>query len=101
MVLGGDDIPAILADLKALGATVDVVFGSLSTTGLRDSEATEIFGGDTPPVVAGEESVHVQTGVLTAITSGSSITVDAVSWIVREAMPYGDGAMTRLVLRKP
>jgi hypothetical protein len=101
MSFGADDIAAILADLAAAGGTVTVTIGASTVTGLRDREAVEILGGDMPGPVGVEESVHVQSGTLSGLVSGASITVGGTAYVVREVLVYGDGAMTRVLLRKP
>jgi hypothetical protein len=99
--LGESDIAAMLADLAAAGGAVEVILGAAKTTGLDDRQAAEVFGGEMPGVISMDEGVHVQTGALPGLASGSAITVDGVARVVREATPYGDGAMTRIALRDP
>lgn len=99
--LGGSDIPEVLADLAMLGGTVAVTLGSKTVTGVMDREAVAVLGDEMPGVVSDEENVHVQTGVLPGLASGVSITVGGFPYVVQKALPYGDGAMTRIVLRKP
>lgn len=100
-VLGGSDIPEILADLAATGGTVSVTLGEKTVPGILDREAVEVLGDEMPGVVSDQEVVHVQTGALPGLASGVSITVGGLSYVVLKALPYGDGAMTRIVLRKP
>ena len=99
--LGGSDIPEVLADLAMIGGTVGVTLGNNTVTGVMDREAVEVLGDEMPGVVSDEEIVHVQTGVLPGLASGASITVGGFPYVVQKALPYGDGAMTRIVLRKP
>jgi hypothetical protein len=99
--LGESDITAMLADLAAAGGGVDVALGSTTVHGLLDREASEIFGGDMPAVVAADEVVHVRSGALSGLASGVSIYVGGVAYVVLKVLPYGDGAMTRIALRKP
>ena len=54
-----------------------------------------------PGTIAGEDFVHVQTGVLAGLSSGAAITVNGIAYVVLKVLPYGDGAMTRIALRKP
>lgn len=100
-ILGESDIAEMLADLAAAGGGVDVTLGAATVTGLLDREAAELFGGEMPTLVSADEVVHVQTGALTGLASGASITVDGTSYVVLKVLPYGDGGMTRIALRKP
>lgn len=99
--LGGSDIPEVLADLALVGGTVAVTLGDTTVSGIRDREAVEVLADEMPGAVSEEEVVHVQTGALPGLTSGVAITVSGVPYVVQKALPYGDGAMTRIVLRKP
>jgi hypothetical protein len=99
--LGETDIAAMLADLAAAGGGVDVTLVATTVTGLLDREATELLGGEMPAVVAADEVVHVQSGALPGLASGASITVGGTDYVVLKVLPYGDGAMTRIALRKP
>jgi hypothetical protein len=99
--LGGADIREVLADLSMVGGTVAVTIGGTTVTGILDREAVEVLGDDMPGVISDEEIVHVQTGALAGLASGASITVGGFPYVVQKALPYGDGAMTRVVLRKP
>ncbi len=97
----GFDIAAILADLVAAGGVVEVVFGDTTVFGLLDREAVEVLGGEMPAVVAADEVVHIQSGVLPGLQSGAAITVAGTAYTVLKVLPYGDGAMIRVALRKP
>lgn len=99
--LGESDIAEMLADLAQAGGGVDVTLGSTTVKGLKDHEAVELFGGDMPTVVSADDVVHVQSGVLPGLASGASLTVGGVGYVALKVLPYGDGAMTRVVLRKP
>lgn len=101
MYLGEADIAAILADLAAAGGGVEVSLGGVTVTGLLDREAIEILGDQMPGVIAAEEMVHVQSGVLPGLQSGAAITVGGTAYVVLKVLPYGDGAMVRALLRKP
>lgn len=101
MALGSADLAVMLADLAAAGGGVSVTLGATTVTGLMDREAMQVLEGDMPGGIADERAVHVETGALTGLTSGSAITVDGTAYVVREALPYGDGAMTRIALRTP
>ncbi len=99
--MGETDIAAMLADLAAAGGGVAVTIGTTTVTGLLDREAVELLGSEMPGVIAADEVVHVASASLPAIASGTAITVDGKSYVVAKVLPYGDGAMTRLALRKP
>ena len=99
--LGDEDVGAMLADLAEAGGGVDVTLGTMTVTGLLDREAVEIFGGEMPAVVAADEIVHVRSGALPGLASGAPVTVGGVDYVVLKVLSYGDGAMTRIALRKP
>ena len=99
--LGDEDVGAMLADLAEAGGGVDVTLGTMTVTGLLDREAVEIFGGEMPAVVAADEIVHVRSGALPGLASGTPVTVGGVDYVVLKVLSYGDGAMTRIALRKP
>lgn len=101
MSLGGFDIAAMLADLAGAGGVVEVTLGDATVFGLLDREAVEILGGEMPAVVAADEMVHVQNGVLPGLQSGATITVGGTAYTVLKVLPYGDGAMVRVALRTP
>ncbi len=101
MFLGEADIAEMLADLKQAGGTVDVALAGTTVIGLRDNQAAQLFEGEMPSLISNEESVHVQTGSLPGLTSGSALTVNGVARVARECLPYGDGAMTRIMLGRP
>ncbi len=99
--LGGSDIPEVLADLALVGGTVSVTLGETTVTGVLDREAVEVLADEMPGAISEAEVVHVQAGALPGLTSGAAITVGGFPYVVQKALPYGDGAMTRIVLRKP
>jgi hypothetical protein len=99
--LGESDIAAMLADLAVAGGGVEVTLGATTVHGLLDREAVELFGGEMSAVIAADEVVHVQSGAIAGLSSGASITVAGVAYVVLKVLPYGDGAMTRVALRKP
>lgn len=101
MYLGESDITEILADLAAAGGGVEVAIGGVTVTGLLDREAVEILGDQMPPVVAAEQVVHVQDGALPGLQPGAAIAVGGTGYVVLKVLPYGDGAMTRVLLRAP
>lgn len=95
------DVAAMLSDLAEAGGGVDVTLGATTVTGLLDREAVEILGGEMPAVVAADEIVHIRSGALSGLASGAPVTVGGVDYVVLKVLPYGDGAMTRIALRKP
>jgi len=99
--LGESDIAEMLADLSAAEGAVEVAIGDTTVTGLLDREAVELLGGEMPGVMAADEMVHVRTGTLPGLASGVAITVGGTSYKILKIIPYGDGAMTRIALRKP
>lgn len=99
--LGESDIASMLADLAAAGGGVDVTLGSTTVTGMLDREAAVVLGDEMPGAISEDEVVHVATGALPGLTSGAAVTVGGFPYVVQKALPYGDGAMTRIVLRKP
>lgn len=100
-ILGGADVAAMLADLAAAGGGVTVTSGADTVPGLRDDEAVELFGGEMPAVIGADEVVHIETAALPDLGSGAPITVDGAAYVVLKVLPYGDGAMSRITLRKP
>lgn len=100
MAFGDADIGAVLEDLEQCGATVEVTLGGTTAQGLWDHDALEILEGAGPGVVANEKAVHVQASSMPEVDSGASITVAGETYTVREALPYGDGAMIRIALRE-
>ena len=99
--LGESDIAAMLADLAAAGGGVDVTLGPTTVKGLLDREAAELFGGEMPGVVSADEVVHVQSGALPGLASGASVMVGGTAYVVLKVLPYGDGAMSWVALRRP
>jgi len=100
-VLGEEDVAAMLDDLAEAGGGVDVTLAATTVTGLLDREAVEILGGEMPTVVAADETVHVRSAALPGLASGAPVTVGGVDYVVLKVLSYGDGAMTRIALRKP
>lgn len=97
--LGQDEITEMMAVLAAAGGGVTVVRGSTSVHGLRDREAVELFGQDTPGVRAMDEVVHVASAALPNLTPGTYLTVDGTAYRVRDVVSYGDGALLAIHLR--
>ncbi len=99
--LGASDIAAMLADLADAEGAVEVTLGAVTTNGLLDQGAVELLGGEMPGVIGAEDIVHIRSGILPGLESGVAITVNGTSYKVLQVLPYGDGAMTRIALRKP
>lgn len=100
-ILGEADVTAILADLDLCDGAVEVCFGSATALGIFDRASAELFAGDMPSLVADAEVVHVKTGSLPGIGSGSEITVDGTSYKVLKVLTHGDGAMQAVALTEP
>lgn len=89
---GDADIDVMLADFG-----VPVAMGSVTVKGIVDQYHDELGGSDQgPQFVTRRISVRVKTGVLSALTSGASITVDGTAMKVLQALEEGDGAITRI-----
>lgn len=99
MPLGDTDVGAVLTDLEQCGGTVEVIFGGTPVPGLWDHDAVELLEGAGPGIVANEKAVHVQASALSGLASGASITVDGTTYTIREALPYDDGGLVRIMLR--
>lgn len=92
-------IPDALAQLTAMGLTVDVTVGSTTVKGLLDNEPLEFEGPDMPGVNVGRLVVHVQAG-LAGLIDGAALTVAGTAYRALSVSPYSDGAMVRVVLTK-
>lgn len=100
-MLGEADIAAMFDHLDCVDGAVDVKVGTTTVKGLRDREAMEVLGEQMPGVIAGQDTVHVQSGALPGLAPGVTVTVDGKAYVAREVLPYGDGAMTKILLRTP
>lgn len=78
--------------------TVPVVYGAVTVRGhfRRDTSGTDDGMGGA--VLSEDRSVLVRTGALGTVTRNSTITVDGVSYTVRDSLRDGDGTLTRIML---
>ncbi len=92
-----NDVTAILADAKALGAAVSVAVGATTVNGIRDDQDLVHPGFEGVAVVDRERSVLVKTGALASLANDAAITVDGTAYSVRrfEREPP-DGLLTRI-----
>lgn len=95
-----DDIDAALADAKVFGAAVSVVHGANTVNGFRDQGPGVMTDESGLSIELEPESVLIRAGALSpAPLPNDAITVDGVSYRVRESRPEPrDGEMTRIVL---
>jgi len=100
-ILGNSDIGEMIEDLAQAGGAVEVRFGSATTWGLFDRASAELFAGEMPTLVADAEGVHIKSGSLPGIASGSDVTVDGTAYKVMKVILHGDGGMQWLALGEP
>lgn len=86
-----------LAAMLSGPLSVPVVFGSITTSGLYDHDATLIEDA-VGEVKRESRVVIVRTGVLTNAKQNSRITVDGTSYEIRQVLPMEDGSLTRYLL---
>ena len=79
------------------GFTVPVVVGDTTSVGYFDSPNEMVADG---VAYTTDYSVLVQTSDFPSFTHGDSITVDGVSYTVREPMLEDDGKTTRVFMMK-
>ena len=79
------------------GFTVPVVFDLTTGVGYFESPNEIIADG---VVLTTDYAVVVKTSDFSAVTSGSSMTVDGVAYTVREPMLLDDGKIMRVMLMK-
>ncbi len=87
-----EDLDAFLADFG-----VAVSSGSLSGLGVLDMPDDLIATGD---VVTAGYSVQVKSSIFSGLKRGDSVTVDSVSYTVREFRKIDDGNLGRIYLSK-
>lgn len=89
----------IVAELEALGG-VPVVYGADTSFGLLDqAEELVLENGGYGGVIAGAPVVTVATAAFaTAFAQDNSITVDAVSFTIRDHRKIDDGVLTKVWL---
>nr|WP_320131994.1 hypothetical protein [uncultured Holophaga sp.] len=75
-----------------------VVVGSLTTRGLYDraTKSEALTGKDYAPDLVGTPSVLMET--VDGLGVDDPLTVDGTSWVVRDLLAEGDGALTRYFL---
>ena len=79
------------------GFTVPVTFGMITSVGYFESPNEIIADG---VVLTTDYAVVVKTSDFSAVTNGSSMTVDGVAYTVREPMLLDDGKIMRVMLMK-
>ncbi len=79
------------------GFTVPVTFGMTTGVGYFESPNEIIADG---VVLTTDYAVVVKTSDFSAVTNGSSMTVDGVAYTVREPMLLDDGKIMRVMLMK-
>ncbi|MBS0364907.1 MAG: hypothetical protein JSR67_03675 [Proteobacteria bacterium] len=92
------DIPGMIA---AFG--VPVVIGQTTLSGMRDEAGRDVLN---PLTVAGVSAtaivVWVQTSALPPnLPNAFPCTVDGENFVIRDRLPYGDGALTHLLCERP
>lgn len=97
MAIYADDLANILNDLDE----TTIVFGSLTVKGILDSPDELLLEAGQSAAIGKHIAVTYQTSALSALVVGSAITVDAVSYIVRERLRIGDGKLTRILCKVP
>lgn len=96
------DIPLLI---EVVGG-VDVVIGAVSVKGVVDTPE-DVYDSQSEPqrehgnVVVGVTRVLVQTSAIPAARIDDAITVEGVSYSIRDRKRVGDGAMTAILLGAP
>jgi hypothetical protein len=94
---GDSDIPAMLAEFG-----VPVTAGGVGGYGILDlNDTVEVFDGH-EQVVMRAITLVVQTSLFphSAIATDATLTADGVSYAVIKPLGSGDGALSKLLLRK-
>lgn len=78
-----------------------VVRGGYSCTGLLD-EPDQMLNGGGGNVISTMYELTIKTSDVTAggFTTGASLTVDGVAYVVRDVMQIDDGALSKLALNR-
>lgn len=97
MAVYTEDLGNILSDLDE----VTIVFSSLTVKGVLDSPDELLLEAGQGAAIGKHIAVAYQTSALSALVVGSSITVDSVSYVVRERLRIGDGKLTRILCKVP
>lgn len=97
MAVYAEDLGNIMSDLNE----ATIVFGALTVKGVLDSPDELLLEAGQSAAIGKHIAVTYQTSALAALVVGSSITVDSVSYIVRERLKIGDGKLTRILCKVP
>lgn len=96
MSFGDADLAVMLGD----AFSVPVVIGVTTTRGIVGYHDLEVLDEDGGAAVIGRQrAVTLLTSECTPLTPGSSLTVDGVSYTVREKLAQQDGQSTLVFLR--
>ena len=92
MAFGEPDIDAMLEDMG-----VPVIHGAVAALGLVDIATTDLAESEGPADLHGTLlSVLVRTSRFPAITNGSSVSVDGVTYRIVHLQRVDDGALLRI-----
>jgi len=91
---GTPDLPTMLADFG-----VPVVWGAVSKKGIVDVADEELMTTANETFTGKQRTVTVETTPFAALKRGDTITVEGVGYFVITAQQFGDGALTRLLVR--
>lgn len=95
--LGDADIAAMLADIG-----VPFVYNSTSGKCVVDRDGNNYLVQYGINGVSGTKiTAYVQTSAFAPLVNGASCTVDGDTWKIRDSQPFGDGAVTHVLLVKP
>lgn len=97
MTVYTEDLGNILSDLDE----VAIVFGALTVKGVLDSPDELLLETGQSAAIGKHIAVTYQTSALAALVVGSAITVDSISYVVRERLMIGDGKLTRILCKIP
>jgi hypothetical protein len=93
-----EDLSVFLADF---GVSVSFSGSTAGMLGIVDAPGLTTLGDDEgrARLVATERTCLIRSDQRGSLKAGSSVTVDGTAYVVREALPYEDGAFTLLALR--
>jgi len=91
---GASDLPAMLAD-----SGVPVVWGSVTGKGIEDEVDDEMLSGAGVDFTGRETSVVIETTPFAGLKENDTITVEGVSKKVISVHRFGDGALSRALVR--
>ena len=92
-----EDLGNILSDLRE----VTIVFGATTVKGVLDSPDELLLESGQSAAIGKHIAVTYESSALSSLVVGSSITVDAVPYTVRERLKIGDGKLTRILCKVP